>query len=871
MSVSARRHGNTAHEREAETESWFQRHRVPINLVAMLFVLAVVGIAISRLTAEVRYDEIVTAWADTSWWTLGLALLLTLGSFLALTFYDVGALNYVGHRLPWQTVAVTAFCAYAVGNTAGFGPLSGGAIRYRAYSRVGLSPEEIAKVIAFVTLAFGLGLLGVGALALLFIAGEVAPLLHVDATLLHLIGAAILVLLVGLPFAGRIGGETRFGRLSRIALRLPKPRAAAIQFFITAADVAFSAGVLYVLLPQTDIGYPAFLAVYAVAVALGVLSHVPAGLGVFETVIIAALGRSIDVDQVLGALVLYRIVYHLIPLVLASLCVSVIELQRAATSPLGRSVRSAGTRVAPPLLATFGLTLGAMLIFSSVTPTPDHTLRYLSGVVSLPIVEGAHFIASILGVLMLVIARGLAQRLDGAWWAALVTTVAALLLSVLKAVALFEAGFLVFFAFTLLASRREFTRSASLFRQALTPAWLLAMATIVIGAIVVLFFVYRDVDYSNELWWQFEFSSEAPRSLRAALGIAIVAIIIAARSLLRPAVTHNAPPSPEELTKAFAIADAQGIADGNLVKMGDKSVLVSNDGRAFIMYSRQGRSFVALFDPVGPRECWQELIWQFIEMARGEGCRAVFYQVSPEGLSLYADAGLQAYKLGELASVDLNAFHLTGGKRAALRQAVTRGARDGLTFEFIDKADVPAIMHDLSEVSTAWLEHHNTREKGFSLGGFDPDYILSQPVAILRLEGRIVAFANVLLTQTRQESSIDLMRFSPDAPKGSMDFLFLKLMEHLKEQGFTVFNLGMAPLSGMSERQIAPIWNRIGRTIFEHGERFYNFRGLRAFKAKFHPAWHPRYLAVSGGINPVLALMDATILIGGGLKGVLTK
>jgi len=180
-------------------------------------------------------------------------------------------------------------------------------------------------------------------------------------------------------------------------------------------------------------------------------------------------------------------------------------------------------------------------------------------------------------------------------------------------------------------------------------------------------------------------------------------------------------------------------------------------------------------------------------------------------------------------------------------------------------------MDELGSVSNAWLEDHNAKEKGFSLGAFDPDYIVAQPVGILKREGRIVAFANILITAAKDEGTIDLMRFSPDAPKGSMDFLFVQIMEYLRDQGFAHFNLGMAPLSGMSKREMAPVWDRVGSTVFEHGERFYNFKGLRAFKSKFHPHWHPRYLAVSGGGNPMIALMDATFLIGGGLRGVVRK
>jgi phosphatidylglycerol lysyltransferase len=299
--------------------------------------------------------------------------------------------------------------------------------------------------------------------------------------------------------------------------------------------------------------------------------------------------------------------------------------------------------------------------------------------------------------------------------------------------------------------------------------------------------------------------------------------------------------------------------------------MFSENGDAFIMYGRQGRSWIALFDPVGDHRAVQELVWRFVEAARAAGCRAVFYQISPALLSHCADAGLRAFKLGELAVADLRTFEMKGGKWANLRQTASRAQRDGLEFAVVEPQDVPSVIGDLEAVSTAWLEHHNAKEKGFSLGAFDSDYVSSQPVGILKKDGRIVAFANILVTESRQEGTIDLMRFSPDAPKGSMDFLFVQIMEYLRGQGFTHFNLGMAPLSGMSKREAAPVWDRIGSTVFEHGERFYNFKGLRAFKSKFHPHWQPRYLAVSGGGNPMIALMDATFLIGGGLKGVVRK
>ncbi len=853
---------------ESGMSRFFSRYRTHLTALATLAVFCMVGFAIEQLTTEVRYDDVVQALADTKISSIVLALFFTALSFLALVFYDVNAIDYVGKKLPFPQVALTAFAAYAVGNTAGFGALSGGAIRYRAYSRLGLTPEDIGRVIAFVTIAFGLGLAGVGSIALLAIADEIAPLIDVSSWVLRLLGGSIVLVLAAGVVLGRGGRAVSIGRFS---LRLPDSATWSRQFLVAAFDIAASATVLYVLLPQTAISWPVFLAVYAIAVGLGVLSHVPAGLGVFETVIIAALGSAVNIDAVLGSLVLYRLIYHVVPLLLAVLAVSATELRRFADHPVASGFRRIGIRLMPQLLSTLSLLLGVMLIFSSVTPTPDSNLEFLSNYLPLPIVEGAHFLASLAGLALVVAARGLGQKLDGAWWITIFSAAAALMLSLLKAVALVEASFLAFLIFGLFVSRRLFRRRASLLNQTLTASWLTAIAVVCVGAVVILLFVYRDVDYSNELWWQFEFADEAPRGLRAVLGITIISTAIAVFSLLRPATTRLEPATDEALERAVDIVEKQRYADANLVRMGDKSVMFSDKGDAFIMYGRQGRSWIALFDPIGDRSAMPELVWRFVETARAAGCRAVFYQISPALLSHCADAGLRAFKLGELAVSDLSTFEMKGGKWANLRQTASRAQRDGLSFEVIAAEDVPGVMDELAAVSDAWLADHNAKEKGFSLGAFTPEYILAQPVGILKLEGKIVAFANILITGAKDEGTIDLMRFSPDAPKGSMDFLFVQIMEYLRAEGFSHFNLGMAPLSGMSKRETAPVWDRIGSTVFEHGERFYNFKGLRAFKSKFHPQWHPRYLAVSGGGNPMIALMDATLLIGGGLKGVVRK
>jgi phosphatidylglycerol lysyltransferase len=135
-------------------------------------------------------------------------------------------------------------------------------------------------------------------------------------------------------------------------------------------------------------------------------------------------------------------------------------------------------------------------------------------------------------------------------------------------------------------------------------------------------------------------------------------------------------------------------------------------------------------------------------------------------------------------------------------------------------------------------------------------------MALALADDRIVAFANLWLTANRAEASVDLMRHRGDAPAGSMDYLFVHILQWAKDAGYRRFSLGIAPLSGIAGRRLAPAWARAAALVFNHGERFYGFRGLRAYKEKFDPDWEPRYIAGPGGIALVQALRDLSLLIG---------
>ncbi|SEG17528.1 phosphatidylglycerol lysyltransferase domain-containing protein [Marinobacterium lutimaris] len=301
--------------------------------------------------------------------------------------------------------------------------------------------------------------------------------------------------------------------------------------------------------------------------------------------------------------------------------------------------------------------------------------------------------------------------------------------------------------------------------------------------------------------------------------------------------------------------------------------MFSENGQAFVMFGVRGKTRVSMGDPVASNEQnLVDLIWDFKTQASRDQGHATFYQVHKTNIHHYIDANFALLKLGEEALVDLPGFALEGSRRARLRQAHNRAKRDGLSFELLATPHTDSLLDELKTISDEWLTDKGVREKGFSLGFFDRDYLKRSPLALVRQNGEICAFANVLTTDTHHTATIDLMRHRNSADSSTMDYLFIELMLALKERGYAWFSLGMAPLSGLTERASAPLWDRFGMLIYKRGKRFYNFEGLHKFKEKFDPVWEPRYLATDKrGVSPYLALADVGALAGGGFSGMFRK
>ncbi len=839
-----------------------------IGLVLLVLALWVLHSALR----EYHYKDVVRHMAEIPVQWLLLALALTAANYFVLTGYDFLALKYIQRPMQYRKVALTSFISYSFSQNLGFGVLTGGSLRFRLYSAWGLSAVEITNVVAFCALTFWLGLFTVGGIVFSLDPFAVPTVLELPIHSVRPIGILFILLSAGY-LAWCFFGAGRI-RIRQWEFATPTPSLSIAQVVTASIDWALAGAVLYTLLPEAaPIGYFGLLGIFILAQAVGLISHVPGGLGVFEAMVMYTLTPQLPAAQVLGCLVAFRVIYYLVPLGVAIVTLGTYELVKTKkgleylTKIFGEWLPS----TMPSVLALVTFIGGVILLFSGATPSVHSRMLWMRDFLPLPVVEFSHILGSLVGAALLFLAWGVQKRVDAAYHLTVGLLVTGIIASLFKGLDYEEALILTLMLVAFIPSRESFYRHSSLFKERFSPGWLAAIGVAIAASIWLGFFSYRHVEYSNDLWWSFAFrGGDAPRFLRASMGVVSLALIVAVARLLRPAPPDPVPPTEEEWkTIRKLVADSPNTS-ANLALLGDKTFLFNDDKSAFIMYGIEGRSWIAMGDPIGPPEEWQELIWNFREMSSRHGGWCVFYQVKASSVHLYLDIGSTLQKLGEEGRVDLEVFSLEGLKKTT-RHSYRKVEKEGGTFEVVPKSEVPAYLAEFKVISDEWLEEKNTREKGFSLGSFDANYLSGYPMGVVRQNGKLVAFANILGAGNHEEVSIDLMRYVRDAPSGTMDYLFISLMLWGKEQGYEWFNLGMAPFSGLENRPVSPIWVKIGSMLYRHGEQFYNFQGLRAYKEKFNPVWEPRYLASPGGLALPRVLANVASLVSGGLKGVVVK
>jgi phosphatidylglycerol lysyltransferase len=744
----------------------------------------------------------------------------------------------------WRYGAV----AFAWSNFLTLGPFAGPAIRFWLYRPAVEHSPDLETGVLSIAIAFASGLIG-WTIATLVVPAH-ANLLN--AVVLTLAAAAAVYTSV---FIGRMAAV----RLERFDEIDPSPRAAIVPAFIGWLDWLLAGLVFLSCLHSTgiDIADVASIRSFFIGQAIGLASLIPGGFGSSDAFWIAHL--PLPPGNSAAALVAYRLVYYILPWAAASLVLLSWATQRA----------SRRVEIARRLLAGLVAAAGALILISAASPALLARLETLGQILPLPIVEVSHIAAALTGLLLLVLARGLSKGYRAALYATIIVLLLAAVSAVLKGLDYEEALILTGVAFAAWSQSPLYDRAAEV-------AWFTGRDLAVAALAFFLFlalgaFTYRITPATLQRVKYFGYQLQGARYLRTAGTLAIAVSAGALYILFRvPARFTRLKRTEIDRTLELHAAIGGGTAALTMAN-GDKAVFHFGQS-GFCMYRVIGPYLVVFSDPiVEDKEKRDDLLTALFAYAAEIDRRPLFYQISLEWIPPLHDRGYAFFKLGEEAHVILGRVTIEGPQGKLYRQILRRGARDRLRMRVLAPYEVAAVLPQLREISDAWLKAKGQGERQFSIGFFDEEYLRRFPCAIVE-EGigpcpRILAFGNLLRGPRREELSVDLMRYRSDGP-GVMDFLFVSLFFWGKEQGYERFNLGMAPLASVGRFQSAHVRERLANLLFQHGESWYNFQGLRFYKEKFDPEWVPRYMAYQNAWEWPAAITNVSALVAGGWRKV---
>ncbi|MDA8253570.1 MAG: phosphatidylglycerol lysyltransferase domain-containing protein [Rhodospirillales bacterium] len=571
--------------------------------------------------------------------SLAVAFGWNLAAYGVLTFYDRLGTYYAGHAIGYARVAFASFCAYALSHNLGFAAVSGAAVRYRLYTHWGLSPAQIARVIAFCSLTFGLGGIALAG-TILFIEPGAVPFLgtHAPRWAMYAFGTLLLGFDILYVVLSRLVPRFRlFGHL----IELPGWRMALLQVALATVDVAVTAAVFYALLPPAHgLTYMRFVGVYLASYSAGLLATLPGGIGVFDGAMLLGLAPYLPAPRIVGAILVFRLYYYIIPLFLAGSLFAGNEfllrgrtILRGGIAPIGRiSEPDFAVAAGAGAVALCGFLLLALGVLEQ---RPDYS--WIDADYAAVAAQAGEFMPSLIGAALMVLAVAVSQRVNLAWGATLTLLLAGAALMVAQGEPLWVPGVLLLAALLIAPYRRAFYRHARLLSGPLDTATAVPLLTLGVCVLALAAFERHVRWLSDNSFWEVILSRDVPNSLRASVALTVGLGLLAMWRLLRPRRVSWAPWNAAQRLRYAALGAAPpAVADG---------LVWGEAERAAVPFRRLGRTLLALGDPAGNEADKVSAVWRLRDLAQQEGRGPAVWQAGRGLLGVYADLGLAALPL----------------------------------------------------------------------------------------------------------------------------------------------------------------------------------------------------------------------------------
>jgi phosphatidylglycerol lysyltransferase len=510
--------------------------------------------------------------------------------------------------------------------------------------------------------------------------------------------------------------------------------------------------------------------------------------------------------------------------------------------------------------------VGVMNLVSAVTPAMPERLRWLHKFVPLEIRTRGHISAALIGFILLTLAVNLRRRKRNAWLMTIIFLIISIGSHLLKGWDYEEAIISGILLIQLLWMHRLFTARSDppSIGQGLRVLAGALLFTLAYGSAGFLILNGRFLLHHQPV--QFNLLSAAQQTLSMFLTednsglegrtrfsrffvhsiylISFGTLAYGVWMLLRPVLLRGRTASKTDRQQAKQIVSKQGqTALARLALMPDKNYYFSPTGETVIAYVPKGRAAIALGNPIGSEQDRIAAIINFQKYCDQNDWHPAFYQVPAQGLEQYHQLYFRSIQIGEEAIIDLSNFSLKGKANQNLRTAMNRLTKEGYRVQVYEPPMAKDLLRQLKPVSEEWLGHQQGAEKRFSVGWFNLEYLQQYLVAVVYdPQQQPVAFANFLGGYNQPEVTVDLMRSRRELPNGTMDFLFVSVLQYLQHHKYERFSFGLSLFAGVGEGEDARRSEKSLRYLSRHLNQFYNFRGLHSFKEKFRPSWEPRYL-----------------------------
>lgn len=598
--------------------------------------------------------------------------------------------------------------------------------------------------------------------------------------------------------------------------------------------------------------------VFVLGMCISLLSRIPGGIGIFELVCLYSLSYlGIPIQASILGILSYRIFYYIIPWLITLFIVAIrpLFISKLKVSPTNKRLFQHMSVQATAALILFA---GLLIIFSSSIPVLKEKFILTDTFMPLDFVRVSSLTSMGIGLILLILSKGIYNKVASSYYLTLIFLALGAILTLVQTFNLSEVCILLIIASILFFTKEYFYReTSSLNVKSFLKAYVLLLSISFIYLLTYTIFTHPSsltlMDSFNSIFYHLG------ELIAFLLIIGMGALLLNLVSVKK--VDFDMPTDEDLALLRKFLEKYEGNSMTHLLFLKDKSLFYAMHNQVLIAFRPYKDNLMVLGDPIGDASLFKDAINEFRIYADKYNMTPIFYEISEEYLPIYHENGFNFLKLGEEAILHLDDFTLTGKKGAPLRTIKNKMLRKELEFELLESPIPEDIMIELKAISDEWLG--DRKEKGFSLGFFNEEYINLAPVALVKKDNKIIAFATIMPMYQKSTVSIDLMRLVQNPPNGTMDALFIGIIEWAVAEGYEHFVLGKAPLSNVGLNQFSKKREKLVKHLYNYGNKIYSFKGLRRFKEKFYPEWKGTYLAYPKSTHLSASIINLTRLISG--------